>query len=231
MSRVLNRSCPRQRVGQHGGILSRLIALLLMVAVLGALYLFRRPILRGTGGFWIVDESLQASDAIVVLGDDTYRAERASRAAELYRAGWAPHIVASGRWLRPYISIPELMERDLVERGVPREAIVRWASSATNTLQEARAFRVLLRERGWSRVLVVTSNYHTRRSRYIFRKVLGPEVQLRVVAAPDSGYDPRTWWHSRSGLRLFFHESVGLPVALWELLADEDQPDPPRLAR
>jgi hypothetical protein len=36
------------------------------------------------------------------------------------------------------------------------------------------------------------------------------------MAAPDSEYDPRTWWQSRPGMKIFLHELAGFPVAIWE---------------
>lgn len=205
------------RAGERGGIVGKLLGLILIAALVLGLYLFRRPILRWAGQWWVVEEKPLRADAIVVLGDDNYAGDRASRAAELFAEGWAPRVVASGRWLRPYASIAELIERDLAERGVPREAILRYPSSASNTYEEAQALARLAREHGWRRLNIVTSNYHTRRARYIFRKTLGPAFELRVVAAPDWTYNPQTWWHHRAGVKAFFHESVGYPLALWEV--------------
>jgi len=90
----------------RGGIFFRLLFLIFLVVFAFVIYLARYPILRLAGNFWVVDESPQPSDAIVVLSDDDYDAVRASRAADLYRASWAPRIVASGRILRPYIRLP-----------------------------------------------------------------------------------------------------------------------------
>ncbi len=215
------------RTNQRGGIFAKLLVLFLVLALLAGIYLFRRPILRGMGEFWVVEDPLQPADAILLLGDDNYFAERAARAAELYRAGWAPRIVASGRWLRPYFAIADLMERDLVERGIPAAAIVRHPNRAANTLEEAHSLRELVRTQRWRRLLVVTSNSHTRRARYIFRNVFGTEAEVRVVAAPDSTYDPRVWWHTRAGVKTFFYETVGMLVALWEVNRHETAPASP----
>src|SRR3989475_1836847 len=102
--------------GQHGGILSKLVLLLALLSLCGVLYLLRQPVLRAAGEFWVVNEPLEAADAILLLSDDNYLADRAVRAAELYHAGWAPRVVASGRQLRRYAGISELMRRDLLER-------------------------------------------------------------------------------------------------------------------
>jgi len=194
-----------------------LLALLLLLALAGGVYLLRQPLLRAAGEWFIVDELPQPSDAIVVLGDDNYPADRATRAAELYKERWAPRVIASGRYLRPYASLADLERRDLIERGVPAEAIVHFANSGANTREEAYAVRGLLRQKGWRRVLLVTSNYHTRRARYIYRRVLDPGMEGRMVAARDSGFDPAAWWESRSGLKIFFRECVATLVAFVEM--------------
>jgi vancomycin permeability regulator SanA len=209
----------RSRVdgSERGGIILRLIFLLFVVVFLLFLYLIHNPLLRFAGNFWIVDESPQHSDAIIVLGDDNYNGDRAARAAELFKAGWAPYIVASGRYLRPYASVAELIQRDLTDRGVPASAIVRLSHRAENTREEAFALRQLISSRGWKRILLVTSNYHTRRAGFIFERALSPGIELRVVAAHDSEYDPENWWRTRRGVKTFFSESVGILVALWEM--------------
>lgn len=213
------RPCRPPRTGsrQQGGIVLKLLVLLLVLALLGAFYLLRQPFLRAAGTWLIVEDSLQPSDAIVVLGDDNYPADRAARAAELYKARWAPRVIASGRYLRPYASIADLMRLDLIERGVPADAVVHFANFGANTREEAYAVRGLLREKGWHRILVVTSNYHTRRARYIYRRVLDPGMEARVAAARDSGFDPGAWWRSRSALKIFFREYAATLVTFVEM--------------
>ncbi len=202
---------------QRGGIFFKLIFLIFLVVLAFVIYLARYPILRLAGNFWVVDESPQASDAIVILSDDDYDAVRASRAADLFKADWAPRIVASGRNLRPYASIAELMQHDLADRGVGADAVVRLPNRARNTLEEAGAVSALLSSHGWKKIIVVTSNYHTRRARFIYEHMLAPGTELRMVAAPDPAYDPNSWWRTREGLKTFLYESLGYIVARWEL--------------
>jgi uncharacterized SAM-binding protein YcdF (DUF218 family) len=208
---------------QRGGIFFRLLFLLCFLVLLFLVYLARHPLLRIAGNFWIVDEGPVASDAIVILGDDNFYGERAARAADLLKAGWAPRVVASGRFLRPYASIAELEARDLTDHGVPASAIVRLDHHAEDTRDEAVAIAQLLASRGWKRVIVVTSNFHTRRSRYICERLFPPGTTLRVVAAHDSDFDPDNWWHTRLGVKIFAHELVGMVVAMWELRGNNVQ--------
>jgi uncharacterized SAM-binding protein YcdF (DUF218 family) len=202
---------------ERGGIIFRFLCLIAFLALLFVLYLARDPLLRFVGGLLVVDDSPRASDAIVLLGDDNYDADRASRAAELLKAGWAPHVVASGRYLRPYASIVELERRDLIDRGVPATAIIPLAHRATDTREECAVIGQLAGARAWKRVLLVTSNYHTRRAEYICSRLLPAGIELHVLAAADSEYSPDNWWHSREAVKIFFHEVVGLVVASWEM--------------
>ncbi len=103
--------------GERGGIITNLIVLLFFVIFCAVLYLARHPILRFAAEFWIIEDPIDKADAIIVLSDDNFYADRATRAAELLREGKAPVVVASGRRLRPSAGIAELMEHDLVERS------------------------------------------------------------------------------------------------------------------
>jgi uncharacterized SAM-binding protein YcdF (DUF218 family) len=202
---------------ERGGIISTLIGLLFLVVLCGAVYLARRPLLRFAGESWIVDETLDHADAIIVLSDDNFYADRVTRAAELMRDGKAPIVVASGRRLRPYAGIAELMQHDLIERGVPKEKIEVFAHDGDSTRDEAEALANFVAEKKWTTVLLVTSNYHTRRARYVFRKIFPSNVQLAVVSARDGDFDPQQWWQKRKSLKYFTGEFFGMIVAMWEL--------------
>jgi uncharacterized SAM-binding protein YcdF (DUF218 family) len=203
---------------EHGGIIFRFISLVAFVAILVLLYSLRHPLLHLAGWFWVVDEPLEHADAILVLGDDNYTGDRAAHAAELYREGLASRVVASGRMLRPNMGLAEMIARDLEAHGVPSGSVVPFSSHAANTREEAEALRDLVIHRGWKKILVVTSNYHTRRARFIFGRVFPVGVTVRVSAAQDSGFDPGRWWETRQGLKIFFNELLGYVVARWELL-------------
>lgn len=202
---------------ERGGVLAKLLVLVILVVFCFLIYLVRAPLLRLAGDYWVVSDPPANCDAIVILSDDDFTADRAARAAELYHAGWAPRVLASGRWLRPYASIAELMQHDLETRGVPKEAILPYAHQAPDTLQELKDIRQFVEQHGWKRIMIVTSNYHTRRTRYLARHVFPATVGVLVESAPDVNYDPESWWRTRGGLKIFFHETVGMIVAIWEV--------------
>lgn len=205
------------RPAEHGGIISRLFFLIFLIAALWLLYLARVPLLRMAGRIWIVDEAPQPSDAIVMLGGDNYEADRAQKAAELYKAGWAQTVVASGKFLRTYASTADFTQRDLTERGVPTDRIVKLTHRAEDTMQELMVIERLAGQKNWKRVLIVTSNYHTRRTHMLSQGVFPPGIQVRVISAPDTEYNPDDWWQHRESVKIFFHEFVGYVVAEWEL--------------
>jgi uncharacterized SAM-binding protein YcdF (DUF218 family) len=203
--------------GEPGRILLNLIILLFLVIFCAGLYLARRPLLRFTAEAWIIEDPLDKADALIVLGDDNFYADRATRGAQLFREGKAPVIVASGRRLRPNAGIAELMEHDLIERGVPKDKIVRFAHDADSTLEEARALARLAAARKWHSVIVVTSNFHTRRARYIFQRVFPQGVEVRLASAPDGDFDPQHWWEKRESIKELTREFAGMAVTMWEV--------------
>jgi len=209
--------------GERGGIITNLIVLLFFVIFCAVLYLARHPILRFAAEFWIIEDPIDKADAIIVLSDDNFYADRATRAAELFREGKAPLVVASGRRLRPSAGIAELMEHDLVERGVSRGKILRFAHDADGTREEAEALARFAKERKWRSVIVVTSNYHTRRARYIFRRVFPQDIEVRVASARDGDFDPQRWWEKRKSVKELMREFAGMMVALWELRGSSEK--------
>lgn len=205
------------RDSQRGGILVKLIVSLCIVIFCTFLYLVRHPIFRFAAETWIVEDPLENADALIVLSGDNFYADRATRAAELFREGKAPLIVASGRRLRPNAGIAELMEHDLVERGVPKDKILRFTHDADSTREEAEALVKLAKTRKWHKTIVVTSNYHTRRARYIFNRVFPQGIEVRVASARDGDFDPQRWWEKRKSTKELMQEFAGMVVALWEL--------------
>ena len=207
----------RSKPSERGGIVVNLIVLLGVVIFCIVLYLVRHPILRFMAEEWIVEDPLDKADALIVLGDDNFYADRATRGVQLFREGKASVVVASGRRLRPNAGIAELMEHDLVERGVPKDRVVRFVHDADGTVDEAQALSRLVKEKKWRKIIVVTSNYHTRRTRYIFRHVFPQGVEVRIASARDGDFDPEHWWEKRKSMKELTREFAGMVVTVWEL--------------
>ena len=115
------------------------------------------------------EDAVAAADAVIVLDGD--RPRRIRRGVELVAAGVAPTLVV----VRCEAYAPELLDHELPFEVVSFEPI------PGTTRGEARAVARLARDRGWHRVVVVTSTFHVTRTRLIFRRALG--LDLRFVGA------------------------------------------------
>lgn len=205
------------RPSETGGILIKMVVSLFLVTFCLGLYFVRHPIFRFAAESWVIEDSLEKSDVLIVLSDDNFYADRATRAAELFREGKAPLVVASGRRLRPSAGIAELMEHDLIERGVPKDKILRFAQDGDSTLEDAQALAKLAKTKKWRKAIIVTSNYHTRSARYVFRHVFPQDIEVRVAGARDGDFNPQNWWEKRKSTKLFMREITGMLVTIWEL--------------
>src|SRR5215470_5559845 len=216
----------RARPSEAGGILIKLVFSLFLVTFSLGLYFVRHPIFRFAAETWIIEDPIEKADVLIVLSDDNFYADRATRAAELFREGKAPLVAASGRRLRPSAGVAELMEHDLIERGVPKDKILRFAQDGDSTREEAEALAKLAKTKKWHKAIVVTSNYHTRRVRYIFRHVFPQGMEILVASARDGDFDPENWWEKRKSTKVFLREITGMLVTIWELRSSTESSTP-----
>ncbi len=103
------------------------------------------------------------ADAIVLLAGDLLH--RISKTVELYESGLAPFIVITSNAYDPtYGSLTAgTLREELIKQGIPSEAIV-WEETASNTRAEADSALRIAHEKGWQRLLLVTTEYHQYRA-------------------------------------------------------------------
>lgn len=58
------------------------------------------------------------------------------------------------------------------------------------------------------RLNVMTVGTHARRSRLMFEKAFGPEVEIGILSGRSREYDPAHWWRSSEGVREIISESA-----------------------
>lgn len=128
---------------------------------------------------YVEDDASARYDAVMVLGGGTgvrpdgapqlaYAGDRVRVAAQVWRRGQTPVLVASGTSLG---GLDQPGQRDLgaetaalwAQMGVPAEAVVTLAGPH-NTATEVDALAQRAREAGWGRVGLVTSAWHLRRA-------------------------------------------------------------------
>jgi uncharacterized SAM-binding protein YcdF (DUF218 family) len=174
-------------------------------------------------------DPLERSDVIFVL-DGSYM-ERPAEAAHLYMEGWAPRIILSRQLSdnaenvlqRQGLKIQSVMEAQktaMMLIGVPESAIEIMSATRDNTAGESSELRRLLQSRGWSRIIVVTSKFHTARAGFAFRRSFnGTGIQVIVQATRYDTTDIDRWWEPRRNLRMGLFEAQSL-LAYWLGLSD-----------
>ncbi len=98
----------------------------------------------------------------------------------------------------------------LEKYGVPRDAIVTLDQPVEITETELRAVAAAARDRGWRRVILVTSAFHARRVRLIWRRESGGAIEGRLAAVPDECSGGDAWWRRRRCSEAVLHEYLGL---------------------
>jgi uncharacterized SAM-binding protein YcdF (DUF218 family) len=178
------------------------------------IYSARTPILIGLASYLIVQDPLEPAGAIVVLSGG-HGDERVRQAAALYRRRLAPLVVLSGAVEVGGITVADLMRLQASRHGIPQSALL-LETKSTSTRESALFVRPLLERRGIRRAIVVTSSFHTKRSRYIFRKVFRRSpVQIRIYPVQRDVFDPTQWWKSERDTEDLVLEYVKLAVSLF----------------
>ena len=178
---------------------------LAFLAILLLLALNYRAVLHSIGDYLVEEQSPVKSDVAIVLAGDA-RGRRIRRAGELIRQGFAPVALVSGPMEVYGVNEAVLAIQFAQNRGFPPEYFQAVRIRAHSTLEEARAFAPELRSRNVRSVLLVTSNFHTRRAAQIFRRVVGGDIRFTAVAATDEYFGADTWWHNREGQKTVFYE-------------------------
>ena len=196
------------------------VALIALLALAGLAVLAHRPLLRAASqALVVVDDPRERADAIVVVAGST--PSREETAAGLFRAGWAPRVLVSRQF------VPGRVQRlidmgirrldfqgesvaALEKYGVPRDAIVPLDQPVEITETELRAVAAAARDRGWRRLILVTSSLHARRVQLIWRRESGGTIEGRLAVVPDECPAGDTWWRRRRCSEAVLHEYLGL---------------------
>ena len=198
---------------------NRVLRCTLILAVALVLTGFGRvPVLREVGAFLITEDRLERAAAIVALAGQT--PFREMEAAKIYRAGWAPRVIIvraepseeAKELAEMGINVGESWEvsRDvLLKQGVPESAIVTPKLGGGGTLEELESVVRALEDNNDSLILV-TSKYHTRRTRLTWNYVTHGRSRGIVRAASRDPFDPSRWWQERRFVLAVVREYLGL---------------------
>jgi uncharacterized SAM-binding protein YcdF (DUF218 family) len=166
-----------------------------------------------SGSFLLVNDPEHADVIVVLAGETNWRP---ARGLQLLRQGYAPRMLldvpAAGIiYDQSMLKIAQTYVQDLPQgEGV---SICPIAGLSTKT--EAHDVIGCLKDSGARRILVVTSDYHTRRARSIFQHEMRG-YQVSIAAAFDSENFGFSWWHHRQWAKVNFDE--WLRLVWWEVI-------------
>jgi len=159
------------------------------------------------GNFLVKTDPLEAADIIVALaGDGSGR--RLLRAAELVERGYAPRVLIPGPRTAYGARESDLALEFARREGLDMEILEGFPVDAASTLEELAFVDRELQRRGVEKALVITSNFHTRRARNIYRKHTSGAIEYIFVAAGSPHFDPDSWWKSRDGREVLVIEYI-----------------------
>ncbi|QWU15120.1 Uncharacterized SAM-binding protein YcdF, DUF218 family [Paenibacillus sophorae] len=163
-------------------------ALLVLIAILTA------------GRFLTVLESPKKADVIIVLSGGAGRVEKA---VELYKAGYAPCLILSN--FRETANSSRNMLQTALALGIPQDVILN-EGGALSTYDNAKFTLPIMKNQGFTSAIVVSSDFHMRRVKFIFDSVYKKsDIELTYVGSA-SEYNAKRWWSDPFNREITFTE-------------------------
>jgi uncharacterized SAM-binding protein YcdF (DUF218 family) len=191
------------------------IVLLIAMPVLGVALLLR------FGGYILISTEAplaHADVAVMLAGRDSGEEARLAAAMTMLQERRVDYVMLSagrtyflGEWF------PDLIRR-YVEKKYEAElarkvTVCEVNSDVDSTAEEAAALQNCLVARHAHSLIVVTSNYHTRRARMIWERTLahaGVPIAFSIVGISDGDFEPDRWWRKRRYAKIWFLEGTKL---------------------
>jgi hypothetical protein len=167
------------------------------------------------GGFLVLDAP-RPSDVILVLAGETDR--RPERALQLLAQGYGRQIVLD---VPARAKIYEFTQIQLAEKYIqdlPQAASVSLCPiDGQSTREESKDAEKCLARAGGKSVLIVTSDFHTRRALSVFRREV-PGYEYSAAAARDGAQFGVRWWTHRQWAKTLVDEWLRL---IWWKMVDQ----------
>lgn len=191
--------------------------LLLLLVLVTAFVVF----VRNVYGFLAVNDPRPGGILVIEGWSPDYVIEHA---VELFRRGQHGKIcitggpIEEGNQLRAYRTYAECGREICLKLGVPAEslhAVPAVAAERDRSYASALALRRWLAEQRLrvATINIVGNGTHSRRTRLVYEKALGPGVSVGISNAGELTYDPSRWWTSSSGVRAVVDELVAYVYA------------------
>jgi uncharacterized SAM-binding protein YcdF (DUF218 family) len=184
-------------------------------------------LMRWGGYLLISDDPLpsQAQVAVVLQGSMLAEQARLAGAVELLQQGKVSQILVSipkqsywGQSLEPIAR--SYIEKTFGGSSAARTRFCETGPKIDSTEQEAAVLARCVNEDGWNSIVLVTSDYHTRRTKIIWRRVLKRQnsslQQFWVHGVGSAEFHAVGWWRERISAKTWIMECTKL---WWTLVA------------
>ena len=142
------------------------------------------------------------------------------QAVEKFRDGSYERVITTGGPVHSALdrdgraSYAEMARDYLVQRGLPATSVVAVAAPASG---QDRTFLTAVMVREWLRqsglavdaLDLFSTGVHSRRSWSLYRLAFGSRVQIGILAARPTTYDPDAWWRTSVGAKTVIPEALG----------------------
>jgi uncharacterized SAM-binding protein YcdF (DUF218 family) len=166
--------------------------LVILVGIAGLFLIF-------AGVLLVRKDPLKNSEALVILSGGGE--ERLEAGANLYHDGKVRRIILTETdELQTGSSTPitTINYDTLASRyGIDKSKIYKTKRTSSSTFEEAEAVLILMKQKEWKSLVIVTDNFHSRRTGMIFDKIFkgsGIKVSVQPVNVKGYWYDPLKWW-------------------------------------
>jgi uncharacterized SAM-binding protein YcdF (DUF218 family) len=178
-------------------------------------YVFRVPILSKIGNNLIRQDSLQANqaDALFVLSGGAV--ERGAEAAKLMAKKSAKIAVCTGKLPYPVVKMlgidlheGQLTRYMMLKQGTDSTKVV-LLEEGTSTYEEIHAILAYSKKHNYKQIIIVSSNFHTKRIHWLVDKIFHNQaIQVVVRGATAQTFDESRWWDFEDGLIFVNNEYI-----------------------
>ena len=170
-------------------------------------------IIINAGSWLVINDDLQNADAIIVLMGSS--SDRMLQSSEIYELGYSEKIlmvntytpakdllIERGYYLKSNTEVAKEMG---IALGIPDESILILPGDAKSTRDEAAIISAFIaQENSISKVILITSSYHSRRSSAIFRRAFSKmEEPINIITIPSkyTEFNTRRWYSDRESAK------------------------------
>jgi vancomycin permeability regulator SanA len=159
-----------------------------------------------------INDDLEKGDCIFVFGSHRATKYRLPKAVQLYNEGRANKILFSGGAIWEDNTFPEavILKNKAIELGIPEEDIL--VETASKNTKENIIASLLHLDRFFElhkikRLLIVTSNYHMRRTYLTLKTYMPSWIEFSLCIAENHATKKDNWFLSEKGRKRVLEES------------------------